>query len=53
MGDVRLGKIGQIGMPVLDVQRATAFYRDILRMMYSHHRGDGYLRPVDGILEGH
>jgi len=34
MGDVRLGKIGQIGMPVRDVQRATAFYRDILRMKF-------------------
>ena len=34
VGDVRLGKIGQIGMPVRDVQRATAFYRDTLRMTY-------------------
>lgn len=34
MGDVRLSRIGQIGMPVRDVQRATAFYRDVLRMKY-------------------
>jgi methylmalonyl-CoA/ethylmalonyl-CoA epimerase len=34
VGDVRLSRIGQVGMPVRDVQRATAFYRDILGMKY-------------------
>ncbi len=29
-----LSRIGQIGLPVADVERAVAFYRDVLRMRF-------------------
>lgn len=32
--EVRLSQIGQIGVPVKDVERATAFYRDVLGMAH-------------------
>jgi catechol 2,3-dioxygenase-like lactoylglutathione lyase family enzyme len=31
---VRLNRIGQIAIPVADVERATAFYRDVLGMRF-------------------
>ena len=33
-GDLRLDRIGQIRLSVQDVDRATAFYRDVLRMQH-------------------
>jgi predicted enzyme related to lactoylglutathione lyase len=32
--DLALGSIGQIMIPVSDVERATAFYRDVLRIPF-------------------
>jgi methylmalonyl-CoA/ethylmalonyl-CoA epimerase len=32
--DLALGRIGQILIPVTDVERATAFYRDVLRLPF-------------------
>jgi predicted enzyme related to lactoylglutathione lyase len=32
--DLALGTIGQIMVPVTDVERATAFYRDVLRIPF-------------------
>jgi predicted enzyme related to lactoylglutathione lyase len=32
--DLALGSIGQIMIPVADVERATAFYRDVLRIPF-------------------
>jgi methylmalonyl-CoA/ethylmalonyl-CoA epimerase len=39
MSDVALGDIGQIALPVTDMERAVTFYRDVLRLPFLFQAG--------------
>lgn len=39
MSDVALGEIGQVAVPVIDMDRAVSFYKDVLRLPFLFRAG--------------
>jgi methylmalonyl-CoA/ethylmalonyl-CoA epimerase len=49
MAGLGLSTIGQIAVPVRDIERATAFYRDVLGMKYLFSAGNLSFFDCDGV----
>lgn len=49
LSDLTLGRIGQLLIPVSDVERATAFYRDVLRVPFLFAYPGNAFFDADGV----